>query len=298
MTSTLMRAACALAIAAALSACGGKAEFKVAGNIAGLTYDGLVLTSKGQELSVKANKPPTDVTPFSFANSISYGDEYAVVIKTVPDHQECALVDPVNNARGTAGQLASINVLISCGIARHTVGGTVKNLTSTGLIVINGSTGGGAEIGPSSSTTVPDVIYAVPPVPFGVAYGLTIFKQPLYDNCVFTTKASGTMGDNDIKSDADPLKDTGANISCTRVELGGGATGITAEGLVLKNVTTGVTKPVAKDATTFTFGNTGSLEEYDIQVAAKPAGLACTVTNGVKIKTGRPMPIWVTCAAG
>jgi hypothetical protein len=177
-------------LAAALVGCGGKADFVIAGSIAGLTTPNLVLVNNnGEELKV-----PNGATSFSFPNSISYGTEYNVTIKTQPDHMTCS----VAGGRGSAGHTTTIAISILCQQNQYTVGGSVasiaKDLTSgplsaDNLVLVNGSSSGQIAIAKgATSFTIPGTI------PVGTAYGLSVFTQPAGQECTITN-GSGVVGD-------------------------------------------------------------------------------------------------------
>lgn len=186
MRTTILRRALAIALALGLAACGGKATFPINGVITGgLNYDGLVLTSNGMDLAV-----PAKATTFTFPNTLSYGDVYAVTQKSRPAHQDCSTV-----LRGadTAGRLSAINVEVVCTTNAFSVGGTVTGLKSAGLKLTNGSAGGTVE--PAAATTGADVTFALPPVLYGTSYGITVLTQPATENCSVSPNGTGVMGD-------------------------------------------------------------------------------------------------------
>jgi hypothetical protein len=185
MTLTLMRPAIALAIALGLAGCGGKASFPINGSVAGLSYDGLVLNTNGMDLAVAKA-----ATSFSFPNSLSYGDQYNVTVKTEPQHQTCL----VQHGTDTAGRLASINVIVQCVLNQYTIGGTIKGLTGTGLVLTNGSAGGTVVGVPGTGGA--DVPFTFGnPVPFSVSYGVTVLTQPTGQTCRVSANGTGVMGD-------------------------------------------------------------------------------------------------------
>jgi hypothetical protein len=187
MTTTFLRRATVLALALTLAACGGKATFPITGIISGgLKYDGLVLTSNGMDLAVPAN-----ATTFTFPNTLSYGEVYAVTQKSPPAHQNCGTV-----LRGadTAGRLAAINVEVVCSTNSYAVGGTVSGLKSAGLKLTNGSLGGTVE--PVAATDGSNVVFTLPNlVEYGVTYGITVLTQPATETCSVVSNGTGVMGD-------------------------------------------------------------------------------------------------------
>lgn len=167
-------------LAAILAACGGKASFTISGSINGLSNPGLVLQNNGgSDLPVAAG-----ATSFAFPNSISYGTEYNVTVKTQPDHMFCGVANPI----GSAGHTTSINVVINCTQNSYTLGGTVSGLNADGLVLVNGANGSLTVLKGSTTFTMPGTI------PVGTAYGLSVFTQPTGQTCSITN-GSGVMGD-------------------------------------------------------------------------------------------------------
>jgi hypothetical protein len=212
MKFSLARPALALAITATLASCGGggKATFPINVTVSNVLYPGLVLSTNGQDLTV--NPPATagqDVV-LVFPNQIEYGQTYEVVPKgstvvnhvatggALPKHQTCGPTGFL--AYGTAGQLAKIDIRYRCTINSYPLGGTVKGLTGTGLVLANGSTAGTIPVSPAvDANKVPtgaDVPVAMNPVPYAETYGVTVLTQPTNPNqtCTVTGGANGTGG--------------------------------------------------------------------------------------------------------
>lgn len=200
--SSLFRPAAVLALALALTACGGKASFPIKGTVVNLLYPNLVLSTNGMDLSVPA-KAPT----FSFPNTISYGDIYAITVSKQPDHQTCDTTDRttgLNTASDTAGRTAAINIVITCVTNTFTIGGDVSGLTTDGLVLTNGSTGGTVTVvKPTAPATTTSYIFSTP-VTYGVAYGVTVLTQPTGATCT-VSNPTGVMGDANISN---------INVSC------------------------------------------------------------------------------------
>jgi hypothetical protein len=210
MKFSLARPALALAVLATLAACGGggKATFPINVTVSNLQYSGLVLSTNGQDLTV--NPPATagqDVV-LTFPNQLEYGQVYEVVPKgaTVvnhtatggaqPKHQTCS--QSLFPAYGTAGQLAKIDIRYVCAINTYALGGTVKGLTGTGLVLANGSTTGTIAVSPAldanQKPTGADVTLIMNPVPYNTTYGVTVLTQPTGQTCTVTGGANGTGG--------------------------------------------------------------------------------------------------------
>ncbi|WP_332855069.1 hypothetical protein [Duganella sp. S19_KUP01_CR8] len=208
MKFSTLSAVTALMLAAALSACGGKAQFAVQGTINGLNNPGLVLANGDDRLPVAAA-----TTSFVMPKQIPYGTDYNVTVLTNPAHQTCA---PVSGGSGSAGHTVAIAVIINCVQNSYTVGGQFVGLfnkseavaaTATTAAVaavprvvtlLNGSTGG--QVAVSSAAAVDTVlgkgefVFGLP-VADGSAYGVTIVPDATSDiNCTLTNNTGVVNG--------------------------------------------------------------------------------------------------------
>jgi hypothetical protein len=216
MTLTFTRAAIALAIVLGLAGCGGTASFQVAGTVEGLSNKGLILTNNGTDLAVAA-----DAKSFAYPNSISYGEQYNVMVKQDAEHHDCvvgAFVSQsgvtLNSGSDTAGRLASINIGVHCALETHTIGGKVTGLTSDGLVLTNGSFGGTVAVTKPAAGTA-DVLFTFPnPVTYGVSYGVTVLTQPASDICTVTANGTGVMGDLPVPATTAATDTTGIVVTC------------------------------------------------------------------------------------
>ena len=187
MKSSFLRPTLALALAAGLTACGGTATFGINGTVTGQAYPGLVLINNGVELPIAMG-----TTTFSFPGSLEYGDAYKVTVKTSPPHQTCES-DPRYN-EGTAGRTAAINVPVQCIINAFSVGGKITGLTTEGLILTNGTTGGTINVVKDAT-----VFVFATKVPFDQSYGVTVLKHPTGQTCS-VTNGVGIMGDAAVEN--------------------------------------------------------------------------------------------------
>jgi hypothetical protein len=170
MKLSLMRPALALALALGLAGCGGKAGFTIAGSVSGLKHGGLELSTNGMTINVVPPATSTAAAAFAFPDQVEYGVVYDVKITKQPAHQSCAIRSP--SGTNTAGRLATINVLIECAPLVGTISGKVNNLTSKGLVLANGSTGGTVSPTPEAPT------FIFPAIPYDQSYGITVQAQP------------------------------------------------------------------------------------------------------------------------
>ncbi len=190
--SHYLRAAAVLAIALTLAACGGKASFPINGTAANVLYDGLVLSTNGMDLAI-----PAKATSFSFPNSISYGEVYAITQKSSPAHQFCTLIDQttgLDTSTDTAGRRAAINVSVTCYLNPYNIGGTITGLTTDSLTLTNGTAGGIVTIAATSLTGGTGTYAFTNQVTYGSSYGVTVLTQPTGLTCTVSNPA-GVMGD-------------------------------------------------------------------------------------------------------
>lgn len=191
MTLSFLRPSLLLALAVALTACGGKASFDVQGPISGLVYSGLVITNTKNNDSVTV---PAGATTFKLNQSIEYGTEYSVVVTKTALHQDCL----IGNGADTAGRMASINIGVLCTLNASGIGGAVTGLTVAGLVLVNGSSD---QVAVDKDATV----YKFPnPVTYDATYGVTVLKQPTGLTCS-VANGVGKMADAAI---------TNINVSC------------------------------------------------------------------------------------
>jgi 6-phosphogluconolactonase len=145
-TTRMDRCACAAAVLAALSACGGEdsgsvapvapvipgtpAKYTVGGTVTGLAGPGLVLENyvgnPVDDLAISASGS------FTFGVQLLSGAEYGIDVKTqsLTPPQYCQ----VANDLGTVGTANVTNVQVTCE-AGYTVGGTVSGLVGSGLVL-------------------------------------------------------------------------------------------------------------------------------------------------------------------
>lgn len=187
MKSSFLRPAVALALAALLAACGGTATYVVSGTVNGLVHPGLVLTNNGVDLPIAVG-----ATTFSFPGSLEYGETYKVLVKANPAHQTCEANENFN--ADTAGRMAAINVPVVCGVNTFTVGGKITGLTTEGLVLTNGTTGGTINVVKDAT-----VFVFTNKVAFDQSYGITILTQPTGQTCTIANGV-GLMGDANVEN--------------------------------------------------------------------------------------------------
>jgi uncharacterized repeat protein (TIGR03803 family) len=231
--------------------------FSLGGTISGLGNNaGLTLTNGSDTLSVAAGS-----THFTMPTPVAFGSPYSVAVQTAPAGLTCT----ASNASATmpAGNVAG--VVIICSDQSYTVGGTISGLTSSGMVLINGSDTLAVKPGASSFTMPTAVAYTS-------AYAVTVQTQPTGLTCS-VSNGTGTMGSAAITNIA-------VTCSANTYTVGGTISGLTASGLVLLN-NGGDATTLSANATQFTM-NTGVAygSPYAITVQTPPTGLVCSVSNG------------------
>lgn len=211
---------------------------------------------------------------------------------------------PETNVKKSTLALSALTLALAAGLSAcgggsstYTIGGVVTGLEYPGLVLSNN--GEDLALGPAGYETLPgstvptpkDVTYAFKnQVDYGAPYDVTIKAFPAHQQCGQSGGTTDTAG---------RLSVINAVITCVLVSntIGGTITGLTGENLVLTNGSTGGTLPIAKGATSFTFGQEVTYgRTFGVTVLTQPTGQTCTVANGagtmgdVKVDT-----IAVTC---
>lgn len=171
----------AFVLAVGLAACGGYTAISIGGSVTGLTTDGLVLANGTNTVTVPAN-----ATSYTFPQQIGNYAAYSVNIQSQPARLTCTVGNNVGTASGV--DINWINVV--CTPNTFNLGGTVSNLTTTGLRLTNGSDTVNVAAG-ATSFTFPTKVAD------GAVYGVAVLNQPTGQTC---TVANGTsvMGSADV----------------------------------------------------------------------------------------------------
>lgn len=189
MKSSILRAGVvALACALGLSACGGgDGDLYLTGTITGVTKDGLVLTNNGgDDLAVL-----TPYTSFQFGTRVSTDDQFNVQVKSLPSNNQTCVV---NNPTARANYYTIAQISVTCTIKQHALTVAVNNLTTSGLVIVNGTDRHDVVAGDTKVTMAN--VYE------DGAYGVTILQQPTGQTCTVSGgdngKGSGTVGATDL----------------------------------------------------------------------------------------------------
>lgn len=139
-----------------------------------------------------------------------------------------------------------------------------------GLVLVNN---GGSDLSvPANATT-----FAFPnSIEYGSTFNVTVKTQPAHQSCT-VINGSDTAG---------RLASINMGLGCNTLAytVGGTITGLTADGLVLVNGTTGGSNTIVKAATTFTFAAAVKYGvSYGVTILKQPTGQTCTVENGTGV---------------
>lgn len=169
--------------------------------------------------------------------------------------------------RPLAALLLTLGLAACGGKASYDVSGTISNLNTNGLILVNG----GDSVSPAAGTTT---FTFGKRIDYGTDYNITVKQNPAHMNCTI----SGGTGS------AGHYVSIQASVSCSqnRYTVGGTVSGLTADGLVLINGNAQTT--VAKGSTTFTLAApVADGDKYGISVFTQPTGLVCAVVPGTGV---------------
>ncbi len=176
--------------------------------------------------------------------------------------------------------------LAACGgsTTTITIGGAINGLTTSGLTLSNGVN----TVAPAANATSYTFSGSVNQ---GSTYAIAVLVEPTGLTCTFAGKTNaftGVAGGENV---------TNADLTCVQsaFNLGGTVTGLTTDGLVLADGNSTVAIPA--NATTFTFAPAKIVTgfAYGITVLSQPAGLTCSVANGIGIAGTTDVSVSVSC---
>jgi hypothetical protein len=249
-------------------------DYTLSGTISGLTASGLVLANGSATVSPAAN-----ASNFTFGAVLTAGSNYAVTVQTQPAGLTCS----VSNGSGTAGAANVTNVAVTCSSLSYTLGGTISNLTASGLVLSNNGTDTLSV--PANATS----FQFNQPVAYTSRYAVGVATQPTGMTCS-VANGTGTMPAANV---------TNVNVTCSAsaqaYTVGGMISGLTQDGLVLANGGDQLT--VSANATSFQMHQSVvSGSGYDVTVHTQPTGETCTVANGSgTMGAGNVTNVAVTC---
>jgi sugar lactone lactonase YvrE len=152
------------------------------GTITGLPSAGLVLANGTDTVS-----PAAGASTFTFANQVAEGGAYAVSVQAQPTGATCS----VGSGTGTVGTTDVATVQVTCAANAYHVSGTISGLTTSGLVLANGTD----TVSPAANATTFALTGAVA---FGGTYSVTVRQQPTGTTCVVGGTYPATIGAGDV----------------------------------------------------------------------------------------------------
>jgi hypothetical protein len=248
--------------------------FDVAGTVSGMVGTGLTLRLNDSE-----NLPISSNGAFTFATRLPAGTPYEVAIRTQPTNpkQDCTI------SRGSGTIAADVsNIAVQCAAVTYSVGGSVRGLPGSGLVLENN----GAD---------PLRIDADGPFTFarkladGAAYQVTVRTQPGSGTCTVGNGAGTIRGAN--------VGNVAVSCNTSDFTVGGTVSGLSGSHLVLRN--NGGDELTIDANGRFTFPSAlPSGARYSVTIAAQPVnpGQQCSVSNGSgTVGNGNVTSIRVEC---
>jgi hypothetical protein len=246
--------------------------YALSASVSGLTGSGLVVTTNGADVAV-ASGTRTQL----LAGSLADGANYSVTIKSQPAGQTCSIA----GGTGVIHAANAANVVVTCSNQAYRLGGSVTGLTTSGLVLANGSD--------IVSVSSEDTAFQFPAaVAYSSSYAVTVATQPAGQACAVST-GSGTMPAATVDTVA---------VSCTDEPFTLSGTVSNSPGVTLANGSDTLLVPSASGISPFTMAHAvpyGST--YDLTVGNVAAGHTCTVTNGAgTMGAANVTGLAVTCA--
>ena len=156
--------------------CSDKA-YTLGGTINGLSSAGLVLTNGTDTLQV-----PSTATSFQFVTPVAYTSSYNVMVTAQPTGQTCS-VGVGGNGTMPAANVTSVAVV--CSINAYTLGGSIAGLTSSGLVLTDGT---------DNLSVAPNAVkFSMPTaLAYNTPYAVSVSAQPVGQLCA-VTDGTGTI---------------------------------------------------------------------------------------------------------
>lgn len=187
----------------------------IGGTVNGLLGSGLVLQNNGgDDIEIESNGS------FTFATALANGATYKVTVRRHPADPSQACT--VSNGEGKVGSSAVTSVVVSCSTSDFTIGGTVRDMSGSGLVLRNNGRDE-LTIDDSGSFTFATAL------PTGATYDVTIAEQPMSPAQTCTvSNGFGVVAFSNV---------TSITVRCSTQghTIGGRVRGLRGSGLLLQN---------------------------------------------------------------
>jgi hypothetical protein len=193
--------------------------------------------------------------------------------------------------RSALALAASALALTACGggKATFTIAGYVDGLKYDGMVL----TSNGMDIAVKPPAKAGETVTWQFPkeLEYGDEYAVSLKTAPAHQECSIPPQYASDTAGRFAQINVPVLCKVAAH------SIGGNITGLTKDGLVLVNGSTGGSYSASKDATKFVFANPVTYGvTYGVTVLTSPAGLSCTVQNGAGTMDDKDVAdIAVTC---
>ncbi len=247
-------------------------EYEVGGTVSGLSGSLTLQNNGGDDLDITVNGS------FTFPNTVTDGDGYAVTVASQPVGQTCQVIDGSGIVMGND----VTDVSVSCVDDTYLIGGTVSGVMAAGLVLQNNG-GDDLVINGNGQFTFTSALTD------GSGYEVSVLSQPSGQACS-VTDGSGVVAAADV---------TDVSVTCVdnRYFIGGMVSGLTNPGLVLQNN--------GSDDLNIN-GNGGFVfpqplvdgSSYVVTVVAEPSQQNCAVSNASGTVVGADViDVGVNCMA-
>jgi Galactose oxidase, central domain len=230
--------------------------YNVAATVTGVNASGLVLQNNGADnFSVAANGT------FNFNTPVASGSPYAVSIVSQAAGESCT----VSNGSGTVLSSNVGSVTVNCVPNLYPISGILTGLLGGRSLILQDNGTNSTTVSANGTVNFSNL------VPSGSNYSVTVFSQPVGQNCSVTT-GSGTVAGSAVSN-------VGIACSDNTFNIGVAVSGVIRRGLTLQD-NGGDNLSVASNGS-FTFATpapSGSV--YAVTLLTQPAGENCSVTSG------------------
>jgi hypothetical protein len=231
-------------------------------------------------------------TTWSFAAAIDSPSGWSFDFVSSSSGQICSAT-PSSGPALTLGAIQKVNVV--CASNAYSLGGSISQLTTAGLVLQLSSSTGNQSLTVAANATS----FGFPaPVAAGASYAVTVSNQPAGSTCS-VTNGTGTMPTSNVNNVALLCTANGYTLGGTVSGLPSAIVSNSTVTLASNGQTVVVNGGVGGTPVGFTFPTPlvyGTL--YNVTVSAQPSGYSCTVNNGSgAISTTNVSNVVVSCAA-
>ena len=193
MKNLYLRTSVALACAFGLVACGGGSNnLQLGFAITGLTKDMTISNNGGTPITI-----PAGSSSYIFPDLIGSDSNFDIKVVTQPPNATCTIY----YGTGKTGAYSPTGIVMQCIATPHNVTAAISGLTTSGLVVVNGSMRYTIPANPVNNQFSFTLVAAdgtkTGQVGDGNAYGFAILTQPTGQTCTIPN-GGGIMANQDV----------------------------------------------------------------------------------------------------